>query len=175
MYQRFCSTSGLSTKHWGGPAWYFLFSCVMSYPPQIEPNNVNHKEIQKQFKLMFTSLGFTMPCIHCRNSYKQFMNELPIDSFLIGRIELMRWLYTIRDKVNNKLIKQEYDKYNKLKKEYKKMFYNGELSRQQYYSNVQHAKLTTLQTKPSPPFLNVLEKYESIRANCSQKTCSIQK
>jgi len=171
-YQRFCSTSGLSTKHWGAPAWYFLFSCVMGYPPKIDATNENIKE---QFKIMFTSLGYTMPCIHCRNSYNQFLSELPIDQFLVGRIELMRWLYTIRDKVNNKLIKQEHDKYNKQKRNLKDQFHNGDITKDDYYSSVRKLKDTLLVTKPSPPFIQVLEKYESIRANCSKKTCSLDK
>ena len=61
---------------------------------------------------MLLSLGYTMPCIYCRESFKKFCKELPIESSLSGRIELMRWLYDLRNKVNEKLIAQEKKCYN---------------------------------------------------------------
>ena len=109
-YTSYLSTSGLATKSWGPSGWMFLFSCVMGgYPPVIDNKNPEHLKTKKHFKNMFESLGYTMPCIFCRDSFKVFYKELPIDNFLSNRIDLMKWLYLIRNKVNEKLIQQEID------------------------------------------------------------------
>jgi hypothetical protein len=174
----YSSLSGLSTKHWGKPAWYFLFSCIMgAYPPQFDPRNKNHLETKKHFKNMFTSIGYTMPCIYCRNSYKEFTKELPIEKFMSGRGELMKWLYLVKDKVNKKLIGQEKHCYDNDKKKLKHLYHSGNLSEEDYYIQVKALKKNTFVTIPSPPFEEVLQQYESIRATCSDKskTCSIKK
>ena len=177
-FEQFLSTSGLSTKAWGPSGWFFLFSCVMGgFPPKIDSNNLEHTEIQQQFRNMFLSLGYTMPCIFCRQSYLEFYQQLPIDNFLSGRIELMRWLYQMRDLVNQKLIAQERDCYNTEKKRLKQLFHTAKITKRDYYWRVEQARKETLYTKPSPPFEEVLAKYEQFRAVCSKraKTCSLPK
>uniref|UniRef100_A0A6C0H6S3 thiol oxidase n=1 Tax=viral metagenome TaxID=1070528 RepID=A0A6C0H6S3_9ZZZZ len=177
-FEQFLSTSGLSTKAWGPSGWYFLFSCVIGgYPPQIVTSNPEHLEIQQHFRNLFLSLGYTMPCIFCRQSYQQFYQQLPIDNFLSGRIELMHWLYQMRDLVNQKLIIQEQKCYNTEKKRLKQLFHNAKISKREYYWRIERAKKETLYTKPSPPFEHVLTKYEQFRAVCSKraKTCSLPK
>jgi hypothetical protein len=174
----FQSTSGLATSKWGGAGWYFLFSCVMGgYPSQINANDKNHQQIKNHFKQMMRGLGYVMPCVFCRDSFKQFYNELPIEPYLTGRIELMYWLYLIRDKVNNKLINQEKQCYNTEKKRLKMLYNKRKISEAQYYQLLDKAKTDTLITQPSPPFIDVLHKYEKIRAVCSPKakTCSLPK
>lgn len=177
-YNHFQSTSGLSTKSWGPSGWYFLFSCIMgAYPVKLDKNNKAHLQIKSQFKSMLRGLSTVMPCIFCRESFKQFYKELPIEPYLVGRLELMYWLYLIRDKVNNKLINQERQCYNTEKKRLKHMYQKRKISEAQYYQMLQKVKSETLITKSSPPFLDVLHKYESIRAVCSAKakTCSLPK
>lgn len=181
MDTKYNSLSGLSTKHWGPSGWYFLFSCIIGgYPPQIDPKNKEHQQIKKHFTNMLKSLGYTMPCVYCRNSYKQFLKELPIEPFLTGRLKLFEWLYLIRNKVNEKLINQERQCYNNEKKRLKKIYNNSNKTQQdkdQYYSKLKQFKKETFITTPSPPLKEILDKYESIRANCSNsaKTCSIKK
>jgi hypothetical protein len=180
-YETYTSTSGLSTKMWGPSGWYFLFSCIMGgYPPKINEGNKHHLVIKKHFKNMLLSLGYTMPCIFCRESFKKFCLELPIENFLGSRIDLMKWLYNIRDKVNKKLIAQEKKCYNNEKLRLKKMYYSRPPTKQRkemYYKKLEEFKQNTLITQSSPPFKEVLEKYESIRAVCSKqsKTCSLPK
>ena len=172
---KFQSTSGLGTKQWGPSGWFFLFSCIMGgYPFKIDPKNKEHVQIRKHFKNMFTSLMYTMPCIFCRNSFKQFLKDYPIKESLVGRIELMNWLYVIRDKVNKKLISQERECYNNEKKRLKIKYYKGSISKTEYYEKIDKIK-SDIYTKESPPFIEILEMYEKYRAVCSPKakTCSI--
>jgi hypothetical protein len=177
--EKYHSKSGLSTKSWGPSGWYFLFSCIMGgYPVKIEKNNKEHDIIKRHFKNMIYSLGYTMPCIFCRESFKSFCKQLPIEPFMGGRVDLMRWLYDIRNKVNEKLIAQEEKCYNDEKKRLKRIFHSGDKSDQskrEYYKNLQNFRDKTFITKPSPSFQEVLDKFESIRAVCSAKakTCAL--
>lgn len=177
-YTRYHSSSGLGTTRWGPAGWSFLFSCIIgAYPVKLDATNKEHLKIRKHFVRMIKSLGYTMPCIFCRNSFKDFYKELPITSYLIGRIELMYWLYLIRDKVNRKLIGQEQECYNDEKKRLKKLYYRKEISETEYYKRAAEFKQETFKTQPTPPFQEVLDKYESIRAVCSKraKTCALPK
>uniref|UniRef100_A0A6C0E156 thiol oxidase n=1 Tax=viral metagenome TaxID=1070528 RepID=A0A6C0E156_9ZZZZ len=177
-YKQFYGTSGLATSEWGPHAWIFLFASIHGgYPVKIDPNNKDHINIRKHYKHMLLSLQFTMPCIFCRNSYKNFIKETPIDNFLSGRIQLMYWLYIIKDKVNKKLISQQIDAYNKSKLQLKSDYHTGLISKEKYYSEVQKCRNNTLKTKSSPPFIDVLERYEKMRASCSTiyKSCVLPK
>lgn len=176
-FVQYSSSTGLSTRHWGPKGWYFLFSCIMSYPIKIDKGNPEHRIIRKHFKNMLLSLSYTMPCIFCRNSYRQFVKELPINPFLKGRIRLMAWLYLIRDKVNKKLIKQENECYDKEFALLTEKLQNGEISSREFNNIIELKKQEIFITKPSPSFKSVLDMYESIRADClpSSKTCSIKK
>jgi hypothetical protein len=147
------------------------------YPPVIDLKKKEHREIKEHFKQMFKSLGFTMPCIFCRESFKKFYAELPIDQYLSGRIQLMFWLYQIRDKVNQKLILQEKKCYNDEKIRLKKLYYTQNITKKEYYKQVNIFKTDTFITQKSPPFEEVLDKYEKLRAVCSKKaqTCALPK
>jgi hypothetical protein len=174
-YINYHSNSGLSTKHWGPSGWNFLFSCIMGAYPVKLTKCKEDQQIKKHFEQLFSNLAYVMPCIFCRESYKLFYKELPIKPFLKGRIELMFWLYLIRDKVNQKLIKQEQKCYNDEKKKLKKQFKKGLINEEEYYSQVKDFKNNSFVTLQSPPFKEVLDKYENIRAKCyaKAKKCSL--
>lgn len=175
-YTKYNSSSGMSTVKWGPAFWNALFISIMGrYPVKINETIVDHLETKKAFKNMLCSLQRILPCIFCRNSLKKFVKELPIDEFLIGRIELMFWLYQIKDKVNKKLLCQEKICYNDEKKRLKEAFYSKEITESEYYSKVKQFKNDTFVTIPSPPFQEVLDHYESFRANCDNraKKCSL--
>lgn len=176
-FDKYYSNAGLATRTWGPPGWFFLFACIMGgYPPRLNDTR-EHKLIKQHFKNMLLSLQYTMPCVFCRKSFQQFIKEIPIQKYLSGRIELMFWLYMIKDKVNKKLIHQERDCYNNEKKRLKANYHKGELTESEYYQLITEFKKNTFITKPSPPFHDVLEKYEQLRATCSKKakTCSLPK
>lgn len=175
-YSKYHRGAGLSTKHWGPSGWYFLFSCIMgAYPVKIDNKNMEHIVIKKQFKNMIGSLRYTMPCIFCRNSFCGFYKELPIDNFLCGRIELMYWLYLIRDRVNQKLIMQETEQLENEKSRLNKELKSNKITRQEMNKRLKQYKSKVCITKPSPSFKEVLDKYEDIRAKCSKKTKTCKK
>ncbi len=107
-YKEFLNDSGMNTKEWGPGLWKFLFISILGrYPKKIDEKKREHQIIKKSFKDLLINLEHILPCVFCRDSYKIFITELKIEPFLIGKIELMYWLYLIKDKVNKKLIDQE--------------------------------------------------------------------
>jgi hypothetical protein len=177
-YTKYNSGSGMATRFWGPAAWNFLFISIMGhYPTHIDASDSEHIIIKNAFKNMLITLQIVMPCIYCRESFKKFLLELPIEPYLIGRIELMYWLYLMKDKVNNKLCGQENKCYTDEKRKLKAEFYTGKITETEYYKYTSEFKEETFITTPSPPFKEVLDKYENLRAVCSDKakTCSLPK
>lgn len=167
---KYSGTSGAKTRKWGPSLWNFLFTSILSrYPMKIDNTNKEHLLIKTEFEHLLNSLGVILPCVFCRESYKGFLAELPVKKYLVGRIELMFWLYSIKDKVNKKLIKQEKECYIDEIKRLKALYKENKISEKEFYSRKAKAKLEIFLTVPSPPFKYVLDKYEEYRATCSKK------
>ena len=167
-YKKYYSISGANTKKWGPAGWDFLFTSIIGRYP-IKVISKEDITIKQAFKSMLTNLSIVMPCIFCRNSFKGFLEELPIEEYLVGRIELMYWLYLIKDKVNQKLICQENKCYNDEKSRLKNMYYKKEITDEDYYKKVLKFKQENFETIQSPPFKEILDKYEAQRAVCDKK------
>ncbi len=92
--------NGLITKIWGPHLWFSLNSIVFGYP--IKPT----LEQKHQYMTFFKSLGWVLPCSHCRESYNFFINDgetkLTIEK-LNSRDDLIKWIYNIHNRVNKKL------------------------------------------------------------------------
>ena len=163
----------MATSAWGGHAWNFLFTSIMGrYPVKIDYHSSDDIHIANTFSQMLIGLKDIMPCIYCRKSFENFAKELPIEPYLAGRIELMYWLYLMKNKVNSKLEIQEQKCYTDEKKRLKGLYHHGDISTDEYYSSVKKFKKETFITQPAPPFKEVLDTYENIRAVCSQKSLS---
>ena len=177
-HKKYYSESGMSTKHFGPMLWNFLFMSILGrYPVKLDIHNKEHVQIAKSYYMTLTSIKDTLPCIYCRNSYIQFLKELPIKPFLKGRIELFYWLYLIKDKVNKKLIHQENEYYTNMKNKLKSLYDNKKINKKIYDKKLKTLKKKIFVTIPTPPFKQVLDKYEKYRANCINKTkkCSLPK
>jgi hypothetical protein len=172
-YKKYSRTAGMSTSYWGPNAWNFLFTSIIgNYPYKIDKKNKEHITLQEYYKNFLSSLEFVMPCIFCRKSFKKFIKQLAIEDFLGGRIELMYWLYLIKDKVNNKLIKQEKRCYINEKKRLKELLKKKEITKNYFDAKLQEFGEDTFRTTVSPPFKEILDKYENMRAECSPTTKS---
>jgi hypothetical protein len=169
------STMGMKTREWGPGAWKFLFASIMgAYPPRIDERNREHKRTRKYFYYMFKSLGYTMGCVFCRQSFKTFWKQLPIRKFMDTRVNMMYWLYLMKDKVNRKLIKQEDNRLAAELARLKLERLSGKITAYQYEVLMRKAQDNCFHTTPSPPFHEVLEYYEAMRAPCSKQaqTCN---
>ena len=87
----------MDTRFWGPDGWKLLHSITANYP------NKPTKNEKDNYYLFFNSLQYVLPCIYCRRSLTQYMNEIPIKNYLDNKYNLVKWLYLIHNKVNNKL------------------------------------------------------------------------
>jgi hypothetical protein len=162
VQNKFNSTKGMSTKVFGPKLWDSLFTMVLgSYPPIFNPKLSSHIRIKNAIVNTLKGLKYTLPCSFCRASYRIFYKELPIKNFLDTRVNLMYWIYLMKDKVNKKLIKQELEYINNIHLEYKK----NKISNEEYKDKTQKCFVTA----PSPDFITVLQRYEQNRAICNKK------
>lgn len=96
------ANNGLITSIWGPFTWESFHSITFGYP--IKPTEEQKTDYMEYFRL----LGKVLPCIYCRKSYDQFINDsskptlLNIDTML-SRETLTRWGLILHDAVNNKL------------------------------------------------------------------------
>jgi len=92
----------MKTNKWGPPGWTFLHTIAHNYPeiPTIQ-DKIN-------YKIFYSQCEHMLPCKYCRQSYQQYIIELPIDNFLESRVSVAHWMYLIHNKVNAKLRDQGY-------------------------------------------------------------------
>ena len=158
----------MKTTVWGPALWIFLHTITFNYPDIIDEQDSDHIERRKYIKELFENLQYTLPCKYCRESFKQFLSELPIAGSLSCRANLTRWLYDIHNKVNSKLRKQEIEAVEKKYKELKKEVKNGTKKHHDAYKELETFVSKTMITDNDPPFEEVSKKYESYRAgSCS--------
>ena len=110
--------NGLKTKEWGPSAWVFLHSVAYGYPVKIDMDNSDHIQRKEFTKLLFKSLGYTLPCVYCRESYRKFYNENNIENYLDTRRGLTTWIYNVHNMVNKKLNITNYPTLEEVDKKY---------------------------------------------------------
>jgi hypothetical protein len=95
--------NGMLTKVWGPVLWIGLHCITFGYPFKINKENPEHRHKMSVYYDFFKLLGDVLPCKYCRESYKQFFDELDLRNYLSSREHIVRWLYLIHEKVNDKL------------------------------------------------------------------------
>lgn len=90
----------MDTKFWGPDGWRLLHTLAYIYPSKPTPQQ------QHLYNIFFDMLKDILPCRYCRESFKNFLKELPIKSYLNSPRNLRLWIYRIHNKVNNKLRRQ---------------------------------------------------------------------
>ncbi len=152
--------NGADPKQWGPCLWNFLFiSIIGRFPDKIDFQNEEHVMIVKYFKNFIYSFQVVLPCIYCRKSFSFFTRQSPLtDNVMSGKKSLLYWVYTIKDKINKKLISQEQKNYANKRQEIDTLLNNKIITQEEY-----RIKLNILnnlfKTTPSPSFETVLENY----------------
>lgn len=156
----------MDTKVWGKSSWSMLFFVAAGYELNTEPHHIKDPHYYNFFK----EVGFVLGCRYCRDSYKIFFEELDIKKYFHEKCGLMRFVYELKEKVNNKLKTQEYEaaieQYGELKQ------HEAFLSKQQIATKLREIS-KIFYTKDTPPFKEVVDEYMKHQAQCSSKmkTC----
>lgn len=95
--------NGMLTKVWGPPLWIGLHAITFGFPNEIDNTNPEMVARRESYYKFFELLGDVLPCKYCRESYKVFFTELNPRPFMNRRQDMVRWLYLIHEKVNDKL------------------------------------------------------------------------
>jgi hypothetical protein len=163
----------MNTKMWGPPAWKFTHTITFNYPETINWEDEQQVILSNKIKTMFTEFQNTLPCKYCRESFRKFLKQLPIEPFLGSRRALTYWFYCIHNKVNQKLRGQEWELFvNKLKEllnsregpSTTKKYNLSQLFDANVQNEIDRLKRDVLFTKPDPSYDEVCEFYEMHRA-----------
>jgi hypothetical protein len=87
------------SKIWGPPMWFFLHTSAMCYP--IRPSEVT----KKKFYDFFQNLHLFIPVESMGSYFSKLLDEYPISPYLDNRESLIRWVWFIHNKINEKLEK----------------------------------------------------------------------
>jgi hypothetical protein len=104
----------MDQNFWGPPLWVYLHTLALNTPDKVPV------EKQRSLERFFRSLGKTLPCSYCRDSYKVFYEKMPVTAFLNTRLGLSYWVYRLHDLVNQKIRKGPSPPFYKVLKKYEK-------------------------------------------------------
>ena len=86
---------------WGPNFWQAMFDIAAVYPEKADKNMMENTQAY------FKSLQFLLPCSGCRESYTKFIREPDTDVYNINNFStrniIIKFLHTLRNKVNAKL------------------------------------------------------------------------
>lgn len=85
----------ITPKVWGEDAWRFMHVVALGFPG--EPSEKDKREYED----FYESLTNVLPCVHCREGYKDIFADIPIR--LDGTEELFQWTVDVHNAVNRKL------------------------------------------------------------------------
>lgn len=156
----------MQTSKWGRDLWNSLYFIAAGYDLNDSPDK------ESKYITFLKSIEFVLPCKYCRDSTKVFMKELDIKKFISKnqKYGLMKFIYALETKVNNKLTQQEYARFDK---EFSKL----DTTDPQFVMKTKALAESILKTKPMKPFREVRKNIMQYKASCSdvKKTCAAPK
>jgi len=156
----------MQSSKFGPPAWDTMFTFAMGY--YLNPLECSKKD--PHYIQFFKSFGNVLPCKYCRDSYSKFFKMLPIKEYLKYEYGLVRYVYDLKNLVNDKLQSQEEEK---LEKAFSKLNSNMSTNNPNFWKKFRKEAHEICFTKPPPSFESVLQKLKNQRADCSsiEKHC----
>jgi len=101
---------------WGPHMWFFLNTIAITYP--LRPNAVT----KKKYYDFIQNLPMFIPIERMSGEFSKLLDEYPVQPYLDKRETLIRWVWFIHNKINQKLEKPQItlkDFYVKYYEEYK--------------------------------------------------------
>jgi hypothetical protein len=86
---------------WGPSLWKFIHCVAMTAPTPMTTEN------KKEYKEFFESLGNVLPCSICRNHYKEYIIDHPVN--VTSRKQLVLWTLCIHNHINELNGKEKWD------------------------------------------------------------------
>lgn len=92
---------GMSPSVWGPIFWTTMHIVSLGYA------DTPSKEEQSAAVQFYRSLESVIPCPICKSHYSHFLAEMPVEDAVANRQSLIRWVFDIHNKVNEKLGKPQ--------------------------------------------------------------------
>jgi hypothetical protein len=86
---------------WGPHMWFFLNTIAITYP--LRPNAVT----KKKYYDFIQNLPMFIPIEHMSGEFSKLLDEYPVQPYLDKRETLIRWVWFIHNKINQKLEKPQ--------------------------------------------------------------------
>lgn len=157
----------MNTTAFGPCGWKYMFYVAAGF----DLNETPIDEKKNQYKIFFQSIGNTIPCKYCRQSYAIFYKNLSIDRYMdMPSCGLIRFVYDLRSMVNDKLVKQETKVFEE---EFKKLLQDTSPDDPEFWKIMRDKGHKICYTKPNPSFEQVVADIMKDKAGCSahMKTC----
>tara|TARA_B110000208_G_C11750546_1_gene423295 strand:+ start:50 stop:478 length:429 start_codon:yes stop_codon:yes gene_type:complete len=88
--------SNLNPNIWGPHAWFFIDSCILSYPDKLSQKQ------KKDIKSFFYLLKNILPCEKCRYNYSIHLKEYPLTNNILNSKEnILKWIIKMHNLSNN--------------------------------------------------------------------------
>lgn len=84
----------MNSKVWGQFLWRLLHTITYSY------NNKCPQQLKTKYIEVFYSLRNLIPCVICRNHYRQRLQKMPVERYMDNRDNLIDWLIKLHNEVN---------------------------------------------------------------------------
>jgi len=98
----------MNTSKWGPSGWNQLGPVAYKYDKIRAVLSEQHKNTYMIIhKIHLSNTENMLPCKYCRESYHKYLLDTPMDKPLFSNLN--KWMYTIHNKVNDKLRKQGYN------------------------------------------------------------------
>ncbi len=91
----------LDPKVWGKHYWFFLDTVAMTYPNH--PNDT----IKKKYYDFIMNLPLFIPISSISTDFEKLLNLYPVSPYLDNKESLIRWMWFIHNKINEKLEKDK--------------------------------------------------------------------
>ena len=91
----------LPPEVWGPIFWSTMHLVSLAYPEQ---PTYAEKRAAKEF---YNSLAYILPCPVCRSHFSEILKGLPVETWLDNRESLVEWVWTVHNRVNQRLGKPE--------------------------------------------------------------------
>ncbi len=153
------STYGVKTKAWGPHFWKTMYFVAMNYPV----SNPSQQD-RKHYKSFYQSIQFILPCGLCLADFKKAVKEIPIDEYLDSRIDLLRWIWDMYDRVNCKLMAQEKKRFIEERNKLVQYYDEKRINKKQFDQRVEKIYQKICTTQKTTPFKQVLSEYAQHRA-----------
>lgn len=127
----------MDAEIWGPKAWFFLHSVSFAYPDR--PSNEEKESVIR----LFRSLKHLLPCVHCKEHYRQHVTEQDLRLASESRSSLIRWVLDLHNEVNRSLKKKEWT-VDMLLQYYKKQYQNDPESKTTLNHPIFHTTETEL-------------------------------